>query len=119
MSCKIFVGNLPWRVGIEELSSMLTEMGQAFRTAKVVLDRETGKSRGFGFVEFDDSKDAAEAVRVLDGHVFEGRPLRVSEAEDKPSRGGRGGGGRGGGSRSSGGRGGREGRRGYDGVWED
>lgn len=91
MSCKIFVGNLPWRIGNDELSAMLADMGHRFRSVKVIADRNTGRSRGFGFVEFDTEISADEAMHDLNGHVVDGRSLRANLADEKPRRGGSGG----------------------------
>jgi cold-inducible RNA-binding protein len=91
---KIFVGNLPWRVTSDDLVAMLDEMGHPHRSARVVLDRDTGRSRGFAFVEFGDDQEASDAARDLDGHVVDGRPLRAREADDRPRSGGAGRGGR-------------------------
>lgn len=100
MNNKVFVGNLPWSTSAEELETMLRDTGYTFRSVKIILDRETGKSRGFAFVEFETPEAAAEAIENLDMHVLEGRPLRFSEANERTSRPGRGGGGsRGGGRR--------------------
>ncbi len=92
--CKIYVGNLPFRYGDDDLSRLLQDMGYDFTSARVVCDRETGRSRGFAFVEFRTPQAATEAIGNLDGHVVDGRTLRVSEASEKqrPGRGaGRGG----------------------------
>lgn len=86
MSCKIFVGNLPWRIGNDELSAMLADMGHKFRSAKVIADRDTGRSRGFGFVEFDTEMAADDAMRDLNGHVVDGRSLRANLADEKSKR---------------------------------
>jgi cold-inducible RNA-binding protein len=103
---KVFVGNLPWKVTSDDLAAMLTDGGHAHRSVRVILDRETGKSRGFAFVEVDTPQAAADVIRDLDGRVVDGRPLRANEAEGRP-RGGGGGGGRGrrGGEQSRRGRG--------------
>jgi RNA recognition motif-containing protein len=95
---KIYVGNLPWSTTDEELQALFEQHGSV-QSAKVITDRETGRSRGFGFVEMEG--DAAEnAIRALDGTDMGGRPLRVNEARERaggpPRRGGggpRGGGG--------------------------
>ena len=94
---KLYVGNLAWAVSDEDLASLFAEHGRVV-SAAVITDRETGRSRGFGFVEMDDGADAA--MEALNGFDFKGRPLRVNEAQ---SKGGRGGGG-GGGGRPGGGR---------------
>ena len=90
---KLFVGNLPWSVDDQELEDMFAQYGTV-HSARVILERDTGRSRGFGFVEMDDS-DADAAMNGLDGNDVGGRDLRVNEANDK--KGGRGGGGGGGG----------------------
>lgn len=86
---KLYVGNLAWGVTDEDLSNLFAEYGSV-ASAVVISDRETGRSRGFGFVELEDG--AEKAMEALNGHDFQGRPLRVNEAQSK-DRGGRGGGG--------------------------
>jgi RNA recognition motif-containing protein len=88
---KIYVGNLPWSVTDEDLREMFASIGEV-HSASVIMDRETGRSRGFGFVEMSEN-DADEAISRLDGRDHGGRPLRVNEAQSKPRRGGGGGGG--------------------------
>jgi RNA recognition motif-containing protein len=100
---KIFVGNLAWKVDDQELENMFAKYGEV-HSAKVISDRETGRSRGFGFVEMDDSA-ADDAIEGLNGVEIDGRDLRVNEANDRPERSG-GGGNRGGGGGSRGGYGG-------------
>ena len=104
MSNKVFLGNLSWSVTTEGLETLLRADGYSFKAARVVLDRETGRSRGFAFVEFDTEEAAREAIETLDGHEVEGRPLRAAEANE-PQGGGRGrsggGGGAGGARRNS------------------
>jgi RNA recognition motif-containing protein len=92
MSKKIFVGGLSWNTSDASLRQAFGEYGDIVE-AQVVLDRETQRSRGFGFVTFGDAKAAQDAIAAMDGRDLDGRQIRVSEAEDK--RGG-GGGGRGG-----------------------
>ena len=87
---KIYVGNLPWSTTEEELKEMFSTYGTV-HSAAVITDRETGRSRGFGFVELD-APDAEKAIADLDGKDMGGRSLRVNEAQDK-RRGGGGGGG--------------------------
>ena len=97
---KLYVGNLPWSTTEEELRQMFTEMGEV-QSVALITDRETGRSRGFGFVEIDD-EGAQKAISELNGKDMGGRALRVNEAQDKPRRsggGGSGGGGGGGGGR--------------------
>jgi cold-inducible RNA-binding protein len=91
---KLFVAGLPYDVDDQELQEMFETYGTV-GSARVILDRETRKSRGFGFVEFANDDEAKEAIKALDGGSLEGRQLTVKLAEDKP--GGGGGSGRGGG----------------------
>ena len=97
MKNKVFVGNLPWKTTTEDLVEFLREMGYAFRSAKVIEDRETGKSRGFAFVEFETPEGAEQAIENLDNHVLDGRTLLVAEAKERADR-SSGGGSSGGGS---------------------
>jgi RNA recognition motif-containing protein len=78
---KLYVGNLPWSVDDGELESMFSAMGTV-HSARVITDRESGRSRGFGFVELDDDV-ASKAVEELNGSEIGGRPLRVNEANDR------------------------------------
>lgn len=95
MGKKLYVGNIPFSTTEEDLREMFGRHG-AVLSARVITDRETGRSRGFAFVEMEDASSADEAIRALDGSDMGGRSLRVNEAQDK--RGGGGGGGpRGGG----------------------
>jgi RNA recognition motif-containing protein len=94
---KLYVGNLPYSTNDADLRALFEKYGQV-QSASVISDRETGRSRGFGFVEMD--PDAADAARqAVDGQDFEGRKLRVSDANERRGPGG------GGGSRPSGPRG--------------
>jgi cold-inducible RNA-binding protein len=119
MAKKLFVGGLSWNTSDDGLRSAFEAYGEV-TDAKVVTDRETGRSRGFGFVTFSQDDAARQAITALEGTVLDGRTIRVSEAEDKPrgdrggDRGGRGGGGGfgGGGGGGYGGGGGRGGGRG-------
>lgn len=83
---KIYVGNLPWSANDQELSELFGGIGEVV-SATVITDRETGRSRGFGFVEMSDS-DAQRAIAELNGKDMGGRPLRVNEANERkrPSR---------------------------------
>jgi len=94
MSRKLFVGGLSWNTTDEGLREAFARFGQVVE-AKVVSDRETGRSRGFGFVSYQDAAEGAAAQQAMDGASLDGRSIRVNPAEDKPSGGG-GGGGRGG-----------------------
>ena len=95
MGNKLFVGGLSWNTDEHGLRSAFEKFG-AVDEAKVISDRETGRSRGFGFVTFSNSDDAQKAMSEMDGTELDGRNLKVNIAEDKP-RGGGGGGHRGGG----------------------
>ncbi|HZH63400.1 MAG TPA: RNA-binding protein [Flavisolibacter sp.] len=91
----IYVSNLSFNVQDEDLKEFFTPYGEV-SSAKVITDRETGKSRGFGFVEMSDDSAAQKAIAELDQATVEGRAIRVVEAkpkEDKPARSGGGGGG--------------------------
>lgn len=92
MSNKLFVGGLAWGTNEEGLTEAFERYGNVVE-AKVITDRDTGRSRGFGFVTFENAGDAAKAMQELDGAELDGRAIRVSEANDR----GRGGGGGGGG----------------------
>jgi RNA recognition motif-containing protein len=95
MSNKLFVGGLSWGTDDHALRSAFEAYG-AVTEAKVISDRDTGRSRGFGFVTFSDAKDAAAAIAAADGTDLDGRTIRVNLAEEKPRRNDRGGGGGGG-----------------------
>ena len=88
---KIYVGNLPWSTTEEELQEMFSQFGSVHSSA-VITDRETGRSRGFGFIEMDEA-DADKAIADLDGKDHGGRSLRVNEAQERQRRPGGGGGG--------------------------
>ena len=96
MSKKLYVGNLPFTATEDELRELFERHGKV-DSVSVVTDRETGRARGFGFVEMAEVSAATDAIRALDGTQFGGRPLKVNEAQDKRSGGGGGGGGRSGG----------------------
>ena len=110
---KIYVGNLPFNTSEDELRTVFERYGSV-ASVSVITDRETGRPRGFAFVEMDEESSAADAIRGLDGTELGGRSLRVNEAQDKRAAGGggggggygRGGGGGGGYGRGGGGRGG-------------
>lgn len=87
----IYVGNLPYSVDDNSLREMFEQEGQV-RSARVITDRETGNSRGFGFVEMESSEEAEAAIARFNGYSMDGRKLTVNEA--KPREGGGGGGGR-------------------------
>jgi RNA recognition motif-containing protein len=102
MMKKLYVGNLPFAVDDEALRQMFEEHGQV-TSANVITDRDTGRSRGFGFVEISGDDDADAAIKAMDGHAIEGRPLKVNEARPREDRRPRGGGGGGGYGRDRGG----------------
>lgn len=97
MTKTLYIGNLPWATTQEDLTELVAQFGEVI-SARIASDRETGRSRGFGFVEVP--SDAAEAaIEALNGAVYGGRPLTVNEAKPREPRGGGfggGGGGRGG-----------------------
>jgi cold-inducible RNA-binding protein len=95
MSNKLFVGGLAWTTTDEGLRNAFERFG-ALGEAKVISDRDTGRSRGFGFVTFESASDAATAMDQMDGTDLDGRSLRVSEAQERRNGGGGGGGSRGG-----------------------
>lgn len=103
MSKKLFVGGLSWGTDDEGLRQAFSKFGN-ISEAKVITDRETGRSRGFGFVTFDSDSDAMSAMSEMDGKELDGRTIKVNEAQERAPRSG-GGGGYGGG-RSGGGYGG-------------
>jgi RNA recognition motif-containing protein len=110
MSKKLFVGGLSWNTTDAGLSEAFQQFGE-ITEAKVIMDRDTGRSRGFGFITFTNDEDALSAINAMNGTNLEGRTIKVNEAEDKgPRTGGRSGGGGYGGRRSSGGYGGGHGR---------
>jgi RNA recognition motif-containing protein len=87
----IYVGNLPYSITEDELRTAFERYG-AVSSAKIVIDRETGRSKGFGFVEMPDQDEAEAAVKALDGAPLNGRPARVNPAKPRtPGPGGPGG----------------------------
>ncbi len=82
MSTKIFVGSLPWAVNDDALKSAFEAHGKVV-SAKVITDRQTGRSRGFGFVEMSSESDASNAIQALNGSTLHGRNIIVSEAKPK------------------------------------
>ena len=112
MAKNIYVGNLVWDCTADDLLALFQEHGAVAR-AQVITDRETGRSRGFGFVEMDNDGEAQKAIDALNGTPYKGRALTVNEARPREERGGGGYGGGGGGG--YGGGGGRRGGGGYGG----
>ena len=78
----IYVGNLPYDVGDSELQALFEPFGEV-RSAKVIMDRETDRPRGFGFVEMGSSEEADQAISELNGHELQGRQLNVNEARER------------------------------------
>jgi RNA recognition motif-containing protein len=107
MGNRLYVGNLSFHTTTDVLRQAFSGSGEV-TDAHVVTDRETGRSRGFGFITMASEEQAQAAIQAMNGADLDGRPLRVNEAEERPQRGGGGGGGFGGG----GGGGGGGGRRG-------
>ncbi len=94
MSKKLYVGNLPFSATEADLRELFEAHG-TIESINVITDRETGRPRGFAFVEMEDSESASKAMQALDGSDMGGRNLKVNEANERPPRGGGGGGGRG------------------------
>jgi cold-inducible RNA-binding protein len=92
MAKNIYVGNLTWDATADDLLTLFQSVGAVAQT-QVITDRETGRSRGFGFVKMDNDQEAQTAIDTLNGTPFRGRPLTVNEARPREERGG---GGRGG-----------------------
>jgi RNA recognition motif-containing protein len=92
----IYVGNLPYSVGDDELRTAFEEYGSV-DSARVIMDRDSGRSKGFGFVEMSSDAEATAAIEGLNGQDLDGRPLTVNEARPRADRGPRRGGGGGGG----------------------
>ena len=112
MGKKLYVGNLSYQVTDSDLEQLFAQFGTV-HSAQVIQDRDTGRSKGFGFVEMSNDHEAQAAIAALNEKEHDGRPLAVNEARPREERGGGGGGGgrgRGGGYGGGGGRGGRGGR---------
>ncbi|MSR32824.1 MAG: RNA-binding protein [Gemmataceae bacterium] len=129
MAKNIYVGNLTWSTTQEDLTTIFSQHGTVTRS-QIIMDRETGRSRGFGFVEMANDQEALKAIEAINGLPHQGRNLTVNEARPREERGprtggsgggygggggGYGGGGGGGGGRSGGRSGGSGGRGGYSG----
>ena len=114
MGKKLYVGNLSYGISDSDLQQMFEAHGTV-ASAQVIMDRDTGRSKGFGFVEMGSDQEAQAAIQALNGKEIEGRALTVNEARPKTEGGGRGGGGGGGGRGGYGGGGGGGGRGGYGG----
>lgn len=105
MPKKLYVGNLPRSVSSADLETLFANHGTV-KSADVIMDRDTGQSRGFGFVEMESQQGTQDAMQALDGSEVDGRRLVVNEARDRPPRSG-------GGGRPGGGGRGKERRGGY------
>jgi len=105
MAKKLYVGNLPYSVSDSDLQAMFEAHGTV-QSAQVIMDRDTGRSKGFGFVEMGSDQEAQAAIAALNGQDFRGRNLTVNEARPREDRGGGGRGGYGGGGGGRGGYGG-------------
>ena len=97
MGKRLYIGNLPYSADDDGLRAVFEGEGLSVVSCQVMMDRDTGRSRGFGFVELDTDEAAQTAISNLDGRELDGRPLRISEARERTPRGGDGGGGGGGG----------------------
>ncbi|MBI3822226.1 MAG: RNA-binding protein [Planctomycetes bacterium] len=96
MAKNIYVGNLAWAITDDDLRELFSQFG-AIKSAQVISDKETGRSRGFGFVEMENDEEAQKAIEALNGTTHLDRPLTVNVAREREERGG--GGERGGGRR--------------------
>ena len=92
MQARLFIGNLGWNVTDTDLAQLASAHGEVL-DSKVIVDRDTGRSRGFGFVTIE-TTNVQDVIRALDGQEVDGRAIRVNEAEERPQRGRSGQGGR-------------------------
>ena len=104
MGKRLYVGNLSYGTNETDLRDLFAQLGNVAEV-KVVMDRETGRPRGFAFVEMSTDAEAQEAISQLNGRELDGRTLKINEAQERTGGGGGGGGGRGGGGGGGGGRG--------------
>jgi RNA recognition motif-containing protein len=93
MAINLYVGNLPYSASDASLTELFSQCGTV-KSAKVIIDRDSGQSKGFGFVEMSSDSEANAAISQLNGHDLDGRQIKVNESKPKESNGG-GGGGRG------------------------
>jgi cold-inducible RNA-binding protein len=116
VAMKLYVGNLAYSMTDSDLETLFAQYGQV-QSAQVIMDRDTGRSKGFGFVELSSAQEGQAAIQALHDQEVNGRKLTVNEARPREDRGPRGGGGGGGGGRGGygGGGGGGGGRGGYGG----
>ena len=97
MGTKLYVGNISYNSTEASLRTAFEADGRQVREVALIMDRETGRPRGFAFVQMGSEQDAKAAIAALDGKEIDGRSIRVNEAQERPAGGGGGGGGRGGG----------------------
>lgn len=109
MGKRLYVGNLSFNTLEDDLIQAFEQDGRKVESARIMVDRETGRSRGFAFVEMASDADAQAAIQAMNGAQLDGRPLKVNEAQEREQRGGGGGGGGGRGGFGGGGGGGRGG----------
>jgi len=93
MGTRLYVGNLSWDTNEETLRMAFSQDGRKVKEVNIVPDRDTGKPRGFAFVEMGSDQDAQAAISALDGTELDGRNIKVNEAKERQPRGGGGGGG--------------------------
>lgn len=86
MGNKLYIGNLSYGIKDQDLNSLFSKYGEVL-SAKVITDRDTGRSKGFGFVEMGTDEEAQKAISELDGNEIDGRPLKVNEAKPREPRG--------------------------------
>ena len=94
MGSRLYVGNLPFSADENSVRELFAQDGRDVTEVKMITDRETGRPRGFGFVEMGNSEHADTAISALNGYSMDGRALTVNEAKERTSGGGGGGGGR-------------------------
>ncbi len=88
MSKRLYVGNLPYTTGENDLHELFSEIGRV-ESVKLIIDRDSGRSKGFAFVEMSSDEDAERAITVLNGHEVDGRQITVNEARPQQQREGR------------------------------
>ena len=92
MGTRVYVGNLPFSTDASQLRELFSRNDRTVTDATVITDRDTGRSRGFGFVEMSNNEEAQAVISELNGFTLEGRELTVNEARERTERGGGGGG---------------------------